>query len=160
MTKEPANGQLQARVAFNSSAILAEAAKLLADRGVKFTPIRRSVLELLCRNKKAIGAYEIASSFEHEYGRTVVPNTVYRALEFLEEQGLVVHLMSTRAYALNGFQQHAIPNVFFVCMSCKMISEMVDPHLVQAARSGADKIHFNTSTRPIEIQGSCMQCSK
>ena len=89
-----------------------------------------------------------------------MPNTVYRTLEFLEEHGLVVHLTSTRAYVLNGFQQHAIPNVFFVCMSCKTINEVVELSLVRAAQKAANKIHFNASARPIEIQGACMQCSK
>ena len=160
MTKEPAISHLEASIAGDSNAVLADAAKLLAKRGMKFTTIRRSVLELLCREQRAVGAYELASSFMAEYGRPIVPNTVYRALEFLEEQGLAVHLMSTRAYVLNRFRKKTMPNVFFVCMSCKAISEMNDPQVEQAKHGAAKKIRFKASPRPIEIQGTCTQCAE
>src|SRR5690606_301224 len=59
-----------------------------ASRGRRFTPIRRKVLELLLRHERSLKAYELLDEI-----RIVQPNatppTVYRALDFLLEEGLV-----------------------------------------------------------------------
>src|SRR5690606_24636684 len=67
---------------------LAVAESLCASRGRRFTPIRRKVLELLLNHERSLKAYELLTEI-----RTIYPNatppTVYRALDFLLDEGLV-----------------------------------------------------------------------
>ena len=69
---------------------LAIAAEICSERGGRLTPIRRRVLELVWGEHKPVGAYDILASLGAEDGRAAAPPTVYRALEFLMEHGLVL----------------------------------------------------------------------
>jgi len=149
-------------VGVNASAELARAEKFLANRGLKFTPLRRSVLELLYIRRKAIGAYDLAASFEKKYGRSVVPNSIYRTLDFLEEQGLVVHLASTRTYAARVIRENnklAETSLFFVCKKCGRTIECHESRIGSAIRRSADAIGFVTRMRAVDLEGICRECS-
>ena len=66
---------------------MGRAEALIAARGLRLTPVRRRVLEILLESHKAMGAYDMlgrlaAEGFGHQ------PPVAYRALDFLEEQGL------------------------------------------------------------------------
>ena len=71
-----------------ANTLLQQAESQCHTRGVRFTPIRRRVLELIAENGGGLKAYDLLDqlSTEHAAAR---PPTVYRALEFLIEQGLV-----------------------------------------------------------------------
>src|SRR6476469_11113771 len=68
--------------------VLERADTLCRERGAKLTPVRRQVLEALAGTHQPIGAYELIERLEDEGGRRPAPITVYRALDFLLEQGL------------------------------------------------------------------------
>jgi Fur family zinc uptake transcriptional regulator len=55
--------------------------------GVGFTSIRREVLEILWESHRAVKAFDLLDRIKPKVG-TVNPATVYRALDFLLEQGL------------------------------------------------------------------------
>jgi len=54
----------------------------------KFTPIRRQVLQALLSSHRPLGAYEVIDELAKSMPRPA-PITVYRALDFLMENGLV-----------------------------------------------------------------------
>src|SRR5262245_65494806 len=58
------------------------------ERGQRLTPIRREVLAALLVSHRPLGAYEIMERLAPR-GPRPAPITVYRALEFLRENGLV-----------------------------------------------------------------------
>ena len=64
------------------------AERLCALRGARLTKLRRRVLELVWRSHDPVGAYAILDALRED-GRAAAPPTVYRALDFLSEQGLV-----------------------------------------------------------------------
>jgi|SRR5450432_1271679 Fur family transcriptional regulator, zinc uptake regulator len=143
----------------NADAALVAAAELLAQRGKKFTAIRRSVLKLLCREPKAVSAYTLVLAFENESGRRIAPNTVYRALDFLQEQGLVAHLLNTRTYVARLPYHDEETFLFFVCSRCGITAECRDPHVERAVRLSASTIGFVAHARGIDLAGICKQCS-
>ena len=65
---------------------------LCEQRGLRMTPVRRRVLELVWQNHKPTGAYDLLAQLSEE-GFNSAPPTVYRALDFLLELG-VVHRIS------------------------------------------------------------------
>src|SRR5665213_639190 len=76
---------------------LRTAQALCEARGQKLTPARRRVLELLMQAGQPVKAYDLISAFSDE-GGAAKPPTVYRALEFLERQGLAHRIESLSAY--------------------------------------------------------------
>jgi Fur family zinc uptake transcriptional regulator len=146
-------------VVANAKAALAEAAEVLAKRGMKFTEIRRSVFNLLCHGNKAVGAYDLVVAFGKECGRRVTPNTVYRALDFLEQQGLVAHLASTRAYVVRRPAQGTETSLFFVCSKCGVVTERQDPEVERMICLAANAIGFHARPRAIDIEGLCKRCT-
>jgi Fur family transcriptional regulator, zinc uptake regulator len=147
------------KAATDGKAILSNAAELLARRGMRFTAVRRLVLELLCREQKAIGAYDLASAFGAVSGRRVAANTVYRALDFLAEQGLVAHLSSTRTYVARRPHGGTESSVFFVCTECGETTERQESDVARAVRTAANAIGFIARARAIDVDGVCKQCS-
>src|SRR3954471_10221515 len=76
---------------------LAQAEAICRAHGARLTPIRRKVLEALYATHKPMGAYDLAEILGPR-GRRLAPITVYRALDFLIEQGFVHRLASQNAY--------------------------------------------------------------
>jgi Fe2+ or Zn2+ uptake regulation protein len=68
--------------------MLAHAEKLCAQRGVRLTPQRLEVLRLMSLQQGAISAYDLLDLLREKEPQAKPP-TVYRALEFLLEQGFV-----------------------------------------------------------------------
>jgi hypothetical protein len=69
-----------------SQEMLAHAEKLCAQRGVRLTPQRLEVLRLMSLQQGAISAYDLLDLLREKEPQAKPP-TVYRALEFLLEQG-------------------------------------------------------------------------
>ena len=72
---------------------MSHAVRRCEERGQKFTPIRRQVLQALLSTHRPLGAYEIIDELAKDMPRPA-PITVYRALEFLMENGLVHRIES------------------------------------------------------------------
>ena len=75
---------------------LALADVLCRERGVRLTELRRRVLEILWNSPTPLGAYAILDVLRED-GRLGAPPTVYRALDFLLEQGLIERSEDGRA---------------------------------------------------------------
>ncbi len=71
--------------------LLAQAEKLCAQRNVRLTPQRLEVLRLMSLQEGAISAYDLLDLLR-EAEPQAKPPTVYRALDFLLEQGFGIKL--------------------------------------------------------------------
>lgn len=127
-------------------------------RKVSLTPLRKRVLEILWRGHEPIGAYDILA--EIGKGRDKVgPPTVYRALEFLQEAGLV-----HRVDALNAFVGCDRPGVghpaqFLICSRCRRVTEVEDPALTRALAERARSLGFRFESGAVEIKALCDECA-
>jgi Fur family zinc uptake transcriptional regulator len=92
-------------------------------------------------------------------GARPAPITVYRALDFLRENGLVHRIESRNAFVA-CVNNHASGDlvVFLLCERCGAVGEAasttVADHLKAAARSAG----FTPKTPVIEISGVCAHC--
>ena len=80
-----------------SADVLSHAETLCRQRKQRLTPMRRQVLNALAASHRPIGAYEIMERVAAD-GTRPAPITVYRALDFLIEQGLVHRIESRNAF--------------------------------------------------------------
>ena len=84
-------------------------------RAQKFTPIRRQVLQALLSSHRPLGAYEVIDELAKSMPRPA-PITVYRALDFLMENGLVHRIESRNAFLACAHDHDAAAMVaFLIC---------------------------------------------
>ena len=133
------------------------AEQLCSARRLRLTPIRRRVLELVWASHDPIGAYDILAKLPRGADRATAPMTVYRALDFLVEHGLVHRLDSLNAYI--GCDHVLQPHVgqLFVCRECGRVTELDDPALGAAFTAAAESIGFSRADA-LEIKGRCRDC--
>ncbi len=137
---------------------LAVAARLCVARGVQFTELRRRLLETLWVAHEPLGAYEALRRLEGSWGRTLKPTTVYRALDFLLEQGLAVRIESRNAYVPCAHPDQPHTSVFFVCDQCRVTIEVDDSEVGRLLKCDATALGFDVRRRVLELQGTCAHC--
>src|SRR5260370_9301990 len=100
------------------------AERVCEQRAQKFTPIRRQVLQALLSSHRPLGAYEVIDELAKSMPRPA-PITVYRALDFLLENGLV-HRIESRNAALACAHDHdpAAIVAFLIFHPCRSAAEI------------------------------------
>ena len=94
---------------------IAHAEALCAKRGERLTPMRRHVLEVLAGEPQAARRLRDHRSAGGARPRPA-PITIYRALDFLSEQGLVHRIESRNAFiACVNNHDGDEPVVFLIC---------------------------------------------
>jgi Fur family zinc uptake transcriptional regulator len=136
---------------------LQRAEALCEQRSVRLTPIRRRVLELVWHSHAPIGAYAILDQLKTN-DRSAAPPTVYRALDFLLEHGLVHRLESLNAFIGCDHPEDRHVSQFLICTSCRQAIEVADPAIFDAAKSCAQQQGFKATRLTIEIEGLCPRC--
>jgi Fur family zinc uptake transcriptional regulator len=138
---------------------LDRAAALCEQRGSKLTDIRRRVLELVWRSHAPVGAYDLLDEIRKD-GRIAAPPTVYRALDFLREQGLVHRLESLNAFVGCPRPDRSHVSQFLICTGCQAVAELDAPEVGSAVSQSAAKAGFAVDRMTIEMHGLCPACSK
>ncbi len=137
---------------------LARAQTICDARGVKLTPLRGQVLEIVWRSHKPAGAYEVLDEL-HKVHKAARPPTVYRALEFLEAEGLIHRIESQNAYL--GCIEAGAPHSsqFLICRGCGAAEEIADRELDAAIAVAAERVRFKAERKTVEISGLCARCA-
>jgi Fur family zinc uptake transcriptional regulator len=136
---------------------LEQAETLCNQRNLRFTRLRKQVLELVCRAEQPVGAYQLLDDLR-ESGRSAAPPTVYRALDFLLEQGLVHRLATRNTYLACAHPQRAHAAVFLVCSRCGHTQEVHNETVIDALRQQAQPFDFTIRHASVEVSGLCHRC--
>jgi Fur family transcriptional regulator, zinc uptake regulator len=140
-----------------ASAAIAHAEKLCSARAQRLTPMRRQVLEALLVSHKPLGAYEIIDRLGH--GARPAPISVYRALDFLRDNGLVHRIESRNAFvACVASHIGSDPTVFLICERCGAVGEVPGASVAEALKTAANAAGFTPKSPVIEILGICAHC--
>lgn len=140
------------------NAALTRADALCARRGARLTTLRRRVLELVWSSHRPRGAYAILEDLGHGGGRPPAPLTVYRALDFLVEQGLVHRIESLNAFVGCPMPGDAHSGQFLVCEDCGTTIEVNDDRVAAAIAASAGDLGFRVARPTVEIRGLCPAC--
>lgn len=129
-----------------------------AERGLRLTPLRAQVLGLVAAAGKPVKAYDLLDLMKSESGSTAPP-TVYRALDFLLEQGFIHRLASVNAFVGCHHPQvrHSVP--FLICDNCQNAIELEDTRISELLESQARALGFGTRAQTLEVHGLCAECS-
>lgn len=137
---------------------LALAATLCAARGAHLTAARRQILELLWKNDRPTGAYELIDALNRRDSRPIAPPTVYRALEFLIAQRLVTKVESRNAYVPCAHPERRHNCLFFICHKCGASAELEDERIEGLLAENAAALGYRAIRRVIEVEGTCPTC--
>lgn len=144
----------------NKNIELAE--KHCKEKGERLTQKRRLVLLALLDSKKAISAYELVEYCKQHYNETISAMSVYRILDFLQEQGLAHKLgLANKFVACSHVvcqYKHQISQ-FLICDQCQGVEEInIDPLALKDLQTLIKKTGFHLSSPQLEINGVCEKC--
>jgi Fur family zinc uptake transcriptional regulator len=128
------------------------------QRGLRLTPLRAQVLGLVAAAGKPVKAYDLLDLMKSEGGSTAPP-TVYRALDFLLEQGFIHRLASVNAFVGCHHPQvrHSVP--FLICDNCHNAIELEDERISELLESQARVAGFTPRAQTLEVHGLCAECA-
>ena len=138
-------------------AALSVAQEICAARGARLTQLRRRVLELVWQGHSAVKAYDLLRELGPDDG-AAKPPTIYRALDFLIEHGLVHRLESLNAYVGCPEPGRRHEGQFLICRHCGQVREMVAPAVDRAIADRAAEAGFEVAQRTVEVHGTCRTC--
>jgi Fur family zinc uptake transcriptional regulator len=127
-----------------------------AAEGQRWTPTRQRVYELVLRAGAPVKAYDIMDLYRE--GPAAKPPTVYRALEFLEQVGLVHRIPSLNAYVACHGDVEAHAAAFLICDCCGSAEEF-EPGPIETTTKAAMAHQFAVRSIALEVRGLCRRCA-
>lgn len=146
---------------------LAEAEAMCLRRGAQLTELRRQVLRLVLESAQPIGAYALLDRLRAERPGAAPP-TIYRALDFLLEHGLIHKVERLNAFvgctALAPHEHcsghgHEHPHQFLICGRCGATAELCNAAVADSVAAAARAAGFVPTRTTVEVEGLCARCA-
>ncbi|UTF61810.1 Fur family transcriptional regulator [Gilvimarinus sp. DA14] len=146
----------------NVEKLIAQADKNCSARGTRLTVKRKQVLAGLLNCKKALSAYELIDYCEHEFGETFSAMSVYRILEFLEQEHLAHRLNLANKYVACAHicerHSHDAPQ-FLICQVCNKVREIIiKPDTISTLKKTVADAGFELKSPQLEMNCICNDC--
>jgi Fur family zinc uptake transcriptional regulator len=142
-----------------TDALLDRASIICSDRGARLTTLRRQVLGLILDAPQPSGAYELLDRLKVSHDNAAPP-TVYRALDWLLDLGLIHKLERLSAFVgCIAHDDHAHAAQFLICRGCGRVTEIEDHELAHALDDAAHRVGFTVGKATIEAEGQCFACA-
>lgn len=159
-----------------TTAQLDRADALCTRQGARMTQQRREILGLILDAQTPVGAYDLLEKIKTP-DRRPAPPTVYRALDFLLEHGLIHRIERLSAFVpcthlLHDPHTHNPDHChdhdhetclhtaqFLICKSCKGVTEIADSSVLNTLRGICREQNFVMQGASIEVVGLCAECA-
>ncbi len=134
-----------------------EVEQACSERGLRLTPLRRRVLELMAAEDKPVKAYDLLDRLRESHDGAAPP-TIYRALDFLHGNGFIHKLESVNAFVSchHPAEAHQVP--FLICDVCSSAFEVCDERVAQLISTQAESMGFRPQAQTLEVHGVCRAC--
>jgi Fur family ferric uptake transcriptional regulator len=134
-----------------------EVPALLRAHGLRWTPQRRSLIEVLARDEGHLSGAEILRRARQADPMTT-PSTVYRTLDVLEQLGLVRH-----AHGLDGAEEyHVLPedeHGHLYCSGCGHRWELSPEEAKSLVAALSAERGFEVDLSHVTVVGRCRDCT-
>jgi len=134
-------------------AMLAQAEHSIHLKDGRFTPIRRHICQLLLEARHPLGAYDIIKQLKGVGSEK--PPTVYRALNWLIEHGLVAKIEFNSRYTPIPIGVEADDLAFVICRECGDADTLQAPGVSKSLHEKAKNCGFEDTQMVMEIIGLC-----
>jgi Fur family zinc uptake transcriptional regulator len=138
-----------------AEARIVAAERLASQAGATFTAIRRHVYEVLLHAKEPLGAYYIVDRLDGI--GCARPTTAYRALDWLEDLGLIRKIRSLSKYVALKSGPSDAPLAFVICRECGTTEQIELGPESQKLLSVFEARGFQTLNPTLEISGRCLE---
>lgn len=138
---------------------LARADGMMAEQGLRLTPVRRRTLQILLEAHRAMGAYDVLQRLAAE-GFGNQPPVAYRALDFLEEHGLAHRIRRLNAFTACMHPGEVHAPAFLICRFCDAVAEAPAAPVQAALTLAAGALGFVIERTNIEALGLCPACQE
>lgn len=131
-------------------------------RGVNLTHKRKQVLSALLQSEKARSAYELVDYCKDEFGETLPPMSVYRILDFLQDEHLVHKLKLANKYIacshITCDHDHGVVQ-FLICNKCQIVKEItINKAMINKLQRDVENAGFQLASPQLEINCLCHRC--
>ncbi|WP_028884491.1 transcriptional repressor [Taylorella asinigenitalis] len=140
-----------------------QATEICNQRGLRLTPIRSQVLILLLQAARSLKAYELLDMMKAHH-KSSQPATVYRALDFLVQEGFVHRVDTINGWvACNNFDHEDEESqddisVIAVCSRCNKVQELDPTDISPFITSLLESAGFENRSPKTEIRSICSEC--
>lgn len=146
----------------NLEAIIDRAETSCKAHGARLTNKRKHVLSGLLQSNRAMSAYELVDYCREQFGEKIPPMSVYRILEFLEEEHLVHKLNLANKYIACSHiacdHDHGVQQ-FLICSQCQRVEEIkIDKAMIELLKNNVEQAGFDLSSPQLELNCLCHNC--
>ena len=132
------------------------------EHGARLTSKRKQVLSGLLNSNKALSAYELVDQCKDESGKAMPAMSVYRILDFLEEEHLVHKLDLNNKYVacshISCSHGHEVTQ-FLICGECQQVEEIhIDKSMIEQLQSNIESAGFHLISPQLEMKCICETC--
>ncbi|GAD89738.1 MULTISPECIES: Fur family transcriptional regulator [Vibrio] len=147
-----------------SKMIIEHATAKCKQNGGQLTNKRKQILLCLTGSEKALSAYEIVDLYKEMYSESMSAMSVYRILEFLQEQGLVHRLQIANKYIscmhITCDHNHEASQ-FLICSNCFKVKEIsISSALVEELKENVAQAGFVFASEQLEVNCLCEDCKE
>ena len=134
-----------------------------AENGARLTQRRRQVLSVLMQSSSPLSAYEVLDLCNRSTTSAMPAMSVYRILDFLEQQLLVHRLSTSNKYVscahITCDHKHFQTTHFLLCEGCSSVEEVdATEEASEALEQMAKTVGFKLNTQQFELSGICTTC--
>ncbi len=130
--------------------------------GVRLTDKRKQVLSGLIQSEKALSAYELIDFCKELYGNNIPAMSIYRILDFLEEEHLAHKLNLANKYVVCAHiscnRAHGVQQ-FLICGSCSKVKEIsIESTTISELQASVQEAGFELISPQLEMNCLCEDC--
>jgi Fur family zinc uptake transcriptional regulator len=143
----------QGRTKENDDSLLQRADEVCRENKLRLTPMRERVYRELVQSGGPVGAYDLVDRLSSK-SRRIAPVTIYRALDFLREAGLVHRLATQNSYIVShGEPDVGAMKIMFVDNKTGNTVELHSKEVAEAVRKAAQEAGFKSISPFMEVEG-------
>jgi len=142
----------------DNSEIIDKLKEVIKQKGLKYTKQREIILETILNSDKHLSAEDLYKLIQEKYpDERIGIATVYRAVSFLEDSGLISSISldkDTKKFETN-FKEH---HDHLICVKCNKIVEFVNEKIEKEQDKIAKKEDFELLDHAMYLYGICKDC--
>jgi len=144
--------------------ILRHAEDYCLEHGIRLTAKRKIVLSGLLKSKQALSAYELVDYCRDEFNQVMPAMSVYRILDFLQENNLAHKLNLANKYVacehIACDHEHTQAQ-FLICVMCNKVKEInIGKSFIKELKKSATAAGFHLVCPQLEINCICNNCTQ
>jgi len=142
--------------------IIKHAEQQCKENGARLTNKRKHILSGLLQSNKALSAYELVDYCKAKFNETIPAMSVYRILEFLEDEHLIHKLKLANKYVacahITCDHDHGVPQ-FLICNQCQRVKEIsINKSTIKTLQRNVEDAGFHLLSPQLEMNCLCNSC--